>query len=131
MALLCQMNHQRRIFQSSLDRRNREGEDVDESNLEWNQLHDATLIDVVVEWRSGESRFTIRLSERACRTAEIKAQGLRMLHCPRLHPWGPSVSLNEVRHMNGDEGRQRVEIEMQSGDVIEIEAERFELKIRE
>jgi hypothetical protein len=40
------------------------------------------------------------------------------LKCPRLFPWGRSVSVNAVTDDKHDGGRLLV-IEMQSGDVIE------------
>jgi hypothetical protein len=56
----------------------------------------------------------------------LQAEGVSHLEVPRLNPWGPSVSVNEVRGptTNANES-QAIEIEMQSGDVIKITAKSF------
>jgi len=57
----------------------------------------------------------------------VVADGVFDLHVPQVKDWGPSVSVNNVRGpLNGAAGRKRLEIEMQSGDVIVIEAAAFD-----
>ena len=99
------------------------------SNIEGNRLHYATLIAVTAEWQSGEARVRVRLSQEPALVAEIVVAGSRLLRCPRAQPWGPSASINEVRILRLAEDRSRVEIEVQSGDVIEIDGERVELRL--
>jgi hypothetical protein len=98
-------------------------------NIEWSRLHDATLIAVTAEWQSGEARVRVRLSQEPALSAEIVVAGSRLLRCPREQPWGPSVSINEVRLLRLAEDRSRIEIEIQSGDVIEIEGDHVELRL--
>jgi hypothetical protein len=97
------------------------------SAMEWTPLHDATLVSVAMEWTSGEARVTVRLSEERRRTAEILVFGFTLVHCARRQPWGPSVSINEVRRQRREDGWHRIEIELQSGDVLELEGNRIEL----
>ena len=54
---------------------------------------------------------------------------MRRLGCDRQPPWGFSVSINEVRGpaAAGDDASV-LEIEMQSGDLIRIEAVAFSLR---
>ncbi len=52
----------------------------------------------------------------------IRASGVTRIEVPLHHPWGPSVSVNEVRL-----GAQRLEVEMQSGDRIVVEAQELEV----
>ncbi|NOJ56380.1 MULTISPECIES: hypothetical protein [Myxococcus] len=99
------------------------------ANIGWDRLHDATLVSVTTEWASGETHVRVRLSEEAARHAEIHVTGSTLLRCSREQPWGPSVSINEVRHLSIQDGWQRLEIEIQSGDVIEIEGDAVELNV--
>ncbi|RKH72333.1 hypothetical protein D7W81_06230 [Corallococcus aberystwythensis] len=98
-------------------------------NIGWDRLHDATLVAVTTEWASGETRVRVRLSEEAARGAGVHVTGTKLLRCPREQPWGPSVSINEVRLLSLRDGRKRLEIEVQSGDVIEIEGDAVELNV--
>jgi len=95
----------------------------------WDRLHDATLVAVTTEWASGETLVRVRLSEEAARGAEVRVTGTTLLRCPREQPWGHSVSINEARLLSLQGGRKRLEIEVQSGDVIEIEGSALELYI--
>jgi hypothetical protein len=82
-------------------------------------LHDATLRGLVVSWPDGSvtARFRTASGE-----VVITARGLRHLDLPRDEPWGPSVSVNRVVQTAG-----RLTIEMQSGDVVTIDAETFSI----
>jgi hypothetical protein len=85
-------------------------------------LHDATLEIVSLDWRGGVAE--VRLKS-ASAVVVLRASAVTRLSCPRLHPWGPSSSVNEVRSSRIARGRYALEIEMQSGDVILIEAGSF------
>lgn len=95
----------------------------------WSQLHDATLVHLECRWEDGRISFQLRTGNASTRDVQIVATGGRLVHCPRVHPWGSSVSINEVRGPSalGDEGLQRLEVEMQSGDVLVVEAESFRI----
>lgn len=99
------------------------------ASIGWDHLHDATLVAVTLSWASGEIHVRVRLSEEAARGAEIHVTGSTQLRCPRQQPWGPSVSINQVRLLSLQGGRKRLEIEVQSGDVIEIEGSAVELGV--
>ncbi|WP_234265645.1 hypothetical protein [Hydrogenophaga sp. NFH-34] len=88
-------------------------------------LHDATLEQVVLSWASGQCTFRLVLvgGERH----ELTFFGVSNLHAPRQFPWGPSVSVNSV-HSNGNGA---YEVELQSGDVMAIEAESWKLQLSE
>ena len=86
-------------------------------------LHDATLDGLSLDWKTGVLRFMIRLESHQVTHLELQAIELKRLSCPRLNEWGKSSFINEVRGpVVVNEGSIRLEIEMQSGDVIEIEA---------
>ena len=56
--------------------------------------------------------------------AQIQIHGLTTLNCPRQMPWGPSECVNEVRLKDLASGIM-VEIEMQSGDIVQISGASF------
>ena len=86
-------------------------------------LHDATRDDVCLDWRTGLVRIAIRLEADEVTHVELHALETRYLACPRREDWGKSTYINEVRGPRPvDLGGVRLEIEMQSGDVIEVEA---------
>ena len=58
--------------------------------------------------------------------AAIKGLETSRFDWRRSHPWGPSVSINEVRGPIQNDASYRLEIEMQSGDTLILEAREFE-----
>jgi hypothetical protein len=94
-----------------------------------NQLHDATLDRIEVFWRIGELTLHLRaFIDNKDANLEIKGQGLTALTMPRLQPWGPSDFINRVE-AEEFEGGHRLQIEMQSGDVIEASVARYSLQL--
>lgn len=78
-------------------------------------LHDATFTALEVDWASGQLRFRFKTH---AGVVCVRASGFSDLKCPRLYPWGPSGSVNDVTTEPRERGLQ-LRIEMQSGDVIE------------
>jgi hypothetical protein len=89
------------------------------------KLHDASLLRVVLLWdEEAQAELQFRLD--GPKTVALKASGVTNLTCPHENPWGPSVSVNEVRGpVEVQEGIRRIEIEIQSGDTILVEAREF------
>jgi hypothetical protein len=91
-------------------------------------LHDATLVSLSVEWATNTLRIDLRTGDCVSPRRTLIVRGLRKLTCEHEQPWGPSNSVNEVRGptevVHG--GSMRLEIELQSGDSIVVEAESFE-----
>lgn len=91
-------------------------------------LHDSTLERLVVNWESGGGFLQLRSWEGGPILERLEFNGLRELSLPRRFPWGLSVSLNQCRIGTADEsGISRLEVELQSGDLLRIEASEFEL----
>ena len=87
-------------------------------------LHDATLHTLEMFWVEGQCKLELSFS--ADFTAPIKRHrltfsGVTMIHLTNEKAWGPSVSVNSAT-VTG----RKVAIEMQTGDVIEIEASSVE-----
>ena len=79
-------------------------------------LHDATLLAVHICWKNGTCVVDMRHGELGACTLTFSA--ISHLTLPRRQSWGPSASINAfVQRSSG-----QYEIEMQSGDAIEIEA---------
>jgi len=95
----------------------------------WENLHDATLKHISVEWREGTCEATLVLSSTPPCLASIKATSLCKLIVPRAEPWGPSVSVNWAGLQLQDDGHlYTLEIEMQSGDTISMQARFIEIR---
>lgn len=89
-------------------------------------MHDWTLVSISFDWRN--ARVTIELEDLTFTVRTLIAEGVRELKAPKANEWGPSVSVNEVSEVEGEHSQGRcLRIEMQSGDVIQIVAERIAL----
>jgi hypothetical protein len=89
-------------------------------------LHDATLLHLTIDW-GNEVKVKVEFRLASATTAVLIARAVRNHICPSRNPWGPSVSVNEFRGPCPlESGGCCVEIEMQSGDTILIEAGAFE-----
>jgi hypothetical protein len=85
-------------------------------------LHDATLLTVLVHWDSGIIQFVFDTFER---TRMIQGTGLTAFSCPRAMTWGPSVSVLKCSVTASASALQHLSLEMQSGDVLEATAAHF------
>ena len=79
-------------------------------------LHDAVLRTVQVDWAARSCVLTLDTSE--ADNCQLIFNGITELAIPRHEPWGPSVSINSL----ACRGPTRFTIEMQSGDVLGIDA---------
>lgn len=90
-------------------------------------LHDASLRSITVDVDGATASLALELTRTGAGPHELTlvAHGWRALSVPKREPWGRAAVwyVNEVRGPWAiASGLQRVEIEMQSGDVLEIEA---------
>jgi hypothetical protein len=90
-------------------------------------LHDAIVEEIVIDWSSGTLRMPgyvfvdgIRSDARRC---TLEWSGLTCVRIDREMPWGPSNSINSAKF----EPPNHYAVEMQSGDVIAITAQEFEI----
>ncbi len=88
--------------------------------LEYN-YHDAILLTGRLDWEAGTSELTVDLSRPPSTTVILKSTGVIDFAWPRKFPWRRSESINEIREHRVDQ-IHTVEIEMQSGDLITIQA---------
>ena len=86
--------------------------------VSFKDLHDATLLSLLVDWASGELRFKVVIGRPEKMEVQLVARGMTSLKCPRAFPWGRSISVNSVT-LNRAADKSLFLVEMQSGDVIE------------
>jgi hypothetical protein len=93
-------------------------------------MHDWTLKNIDIDWQDGVAKLTMISSPEGLRC--ITARGFVEIVVPRRQEWGPSES---VMHSNGptllEGGRQRLEILMQSGDLVLIVAREIAMPLSE
>jgi hypothetical protein len=90
----------------------------------WDQLHDAVLVSLDVKWSAGN--VTLCFQSYDPPSFSIVAEDFDSLQCPRRCPWGTSIYVNEADLCQElAQGRKRLRIEMQSGDVIVVDAKDF------
>ena len=84
-------------------------------------LHDATLESIHVRWPSGQFELIVRVGSPRPALLAIAGTSLAYVEVPRRAPWGMSQSINGAR-VSRTSDLTRLEIEMQSGDTLVIEA---------
>jgi hypothetical protein len=90
------------------------------------KLHDAVLHTVQLDWQNGSIRLELHAFVNAGEPAVpvvLRAEQVTLFSCPRQNAWGPSKYVNAARTRSLDAGRTRLELELQSGDVLELEAD--------
>lgn len=88
-------------------------------------MHDFTLLNISVEWATGIAK--VELLNNDSLEVFISIDGLVMMKVPRLNEWGESISINSTKLGFSSCGNMSLDIEMQSGDTIEIIAEKIAL----
>jgi hypothetical protein len=91
-------------------------------------LHDATLLSVHFDWVARLVHCELRPVSDNSQTLNLFFEGVRDAHIPAMYPWGKSGSVNTVSQRKQVDGVE-FNIEMQSGDVIRIIANRMELNV--
>lgn len=90
-------------------------------NYSVKSMHDWTLRSIHVDWASGMVKIEVEDSASLIRVVEVK--DLLSIAIPKKSPWGKSVSVNEVTYgINEMTKKHLMIIEMQSGDLIKVEA---------
>ena len=88
-------------------------------------MHDWSLISIQVDWAVGSVQIDLRSPTGH---AAIAVSGFQNLLIPKDQLWGASRSINKVvGPTQRNDGLFDLAIEMQSGDVIEIQAASFDL----
>lgn len=88
-------------------------------------MHDWLLISVCYDW--AEKQVLLILRDIDDNEVPLRAKNTCELQLTHRNPWGPSASINKIVGPTKEERGQRLEIHMQSGDVITILASSFEM----
>ncbi|GLR11805.1 hypothetical protein GCM10007907_05950 [Chitinimonas prasina] len=92
-------------------------------------MHDWTLVSLAFDWK--DACVTLTLLNPNSETVSLKAENVVRLFVPKRNDWGRSVSVNGVMGPTQQaDGTETLQIEMQSGDIIEIAAGSFVLPLR-
>lgn len=86
-------------------------------------MHDWTLLDMSYSWKDKE--YVVRLLDQSSNITYVKAFNVQRVAFTHIEEWGPSVSVNSFEEHKDNNGVQEIDIEMQTGDVINIVAERI------
>lgn len=78
-------------------------------------LHDAILREVCFAWEAGCCTLNVMTVDGE---RQLVFTGVSELNVDKQQPWGPSASINAARKC----GLNRFEIELQSGDVMRLQA---------
>lgn len=104
-------------------------------------LHDAILVSVSLAYGPGTAVLVVDNVgiDDLFGTLTLHASGVRAMHCPRWHPWGhskpawilehrhaPAIDAPDTVHAKGL--ASRLELELTTGDRIEIVAEAWTLE---
>lgn len=100
------------------------------SDLTFDELHDAVLEGLSLDWKSGTVGFEIRVGGAHAGKWKIVGEGISTMTIPREHPWGPSVSIMKAEVSKLDGGKQELRLSMQSGDEISASGTTFRLTTR-
>ncbi|MDD5271980.1 MAG: hypothetical protein PHU14_04600 [Methylovulum sp.] len=91
-------------------------------------MHDWTLVSILVEWAKGMITLTF-ISYKLGHVC-LSAEGLTRLVIPKYDEWGESVSVNNVYGpIRLDDGSYRLELAIQSGDTIVLEAKSIQMPV--
>lgn len=96
-------------------------------------MHDWSIKNIHIAWRERKVVFDLVKYQG---TPKLICEGVTKLEIPMAFDWGPTDCINETTpYLNVEEGSMKVEnwdgklsIEMQTGDVIELEAETITLE---
>lgn len=89
-------------------------------------LHDWSLISISYDWKASTATFDLECADGL---RQLIASGTTDLSVPHSAPWGPSDSINSVeRSLMEGSSSFSLRIEMQSGDVISLQAASIELR---
>jgi len=86
-------------------------------------LHDAVLAQIQVDWISHEAALSFRHADGS---VGATVHGFSSIVLSRDEPWGPSSSVYAVESTRPERGGIRLELQMQSGDVLVVEGASLE-----
>lgn len=87
-------------------------------------IHDWSLVDIHIDWM--QSILKVQLKNNQSEDVTLIAEKLKNFHITHHNEWGKSISINQVLDFSIlENGNSRIIIEIQSGDLFEVEAEKI------
>jgi len=80
-------------------------------------MHDWTLVSLIIDWE--KSTLVIKFLNNNSLPVDIIFKSIKYINIPKWDEWGESVSVNKF-NLKNDATYKNIEIEMQSGDIINI-----------
>ena len=80
-------------------------------------MHDWTLVSLIIDWK--KSTLVIKFLNNNSLPVDIIFKSIKYINIPKWDEWGESVSVNKF-NLKNDATYKNIEIEMQSGDIINI-----------
>ncbi|MCE1271668.1 MAG: hypothetical protein LWW88_08900 [Acinetobacter sp.] len=89
-------------------------------------MHDWSLISIHIDW--AESSLKVQLRNNQSEDVALIAEKFKSFHIANNTEWGKSISINQILDFSIlENGNSRIIIEIQSGDLFEIEAKKITL----
>ena len=88
-------------------------------------MHDWVLVCILFLWEEG-GQCRIELRDSSSKKRYINASGVSKLSVPKKEEWGSSMSINETVGPTKKGDAYYFNIEMQSGDLIELIADHID-----
>lgn len=80
-------------------------------------MHDWILVSLIIDWE--KSTLVIKFLNNNSFPVDIIFKSIKYINIPKWDEWGESVSVNKF-NLKNDATYKNIEIEMQSGDIINI-----------
>jgi hypothetical protein len=89
-------------------------------------MHDWSLISIHIDWI--QSNLKVQLRNNQSEDVTLIAEKFKNFHIANHNEWGKSISINQILDFSIlENGYSRIIIEIQSGDLFEIEAKKITL----
>lgn len=89
-------------------------------------MHDWRLVSILIDW--GKGIVTITFKDCKSKEVTLVASGFTDLHIPKQEKWGESISVNRMAGpILLESGNYYVELEIQSGDKLYLEAKSIQV----
>ncbi|MCH7335316.1 hypothetical protein [Acinetobacter sp. NIPH 2699] len=87
-------------------------------------MHDWSLISIQIDWI--QSSLIVHLKDSQSQNVMLIAEKFKTFNISKKNEWGESISINQIINLSIlDNGNSFLKVEIQSGDVFEIEAEKI------
>jgi hypothetical protein len=87
----------------------------------WEKFHDRIIGPIIIDWLSGKISISLGVEK----DLGIEIIDFRNVSIPRQLPWGMSQYINNIKCQKNDLDYWNLGIELQSGDILMVEAKQI------